>query len=94
MRQHNHSPMSKHTTKHRPTKDEMLAAMQEMYGDHITWEDMHVMFEHDGREIKIADPEVVFVGDMSPDIVQGGDSGMSEYEDAREDLSEETESDE
>jgi hypothetical protein len=55
---------------------------------------MHVMFEHDGREIKIADPEVVFVGDMSPDIVQGGDSGMSEYEDAREDLSEETGDDE
>lgn len=67
----------------------MLAAMQEMYGDHITWEDMHVVYEHEGREIKIADPEVVFVGDMSPEIIQGDDSGMSDYENAREDLYEE-----
>lgn len=86
--------MSKHTTKHRPTKDEMLAAMQEMYGDHITWEDMHVIYkDENGREIKIADPEVVFVGDMSPDIISGEESGMDDYEEAREDLSEMDEED-
>ena len=85
--------MNTHTTQHSPTKDEMLAAMQEMYGDHITWEDMHVVFERDGQEIKIADPEVVFVGDMSPDIIQGEESGMSGYEEARDDLSEEIDED-
>jgi hypothetical protein len=72
----------------------MLAAMQGMYGDHITWEDMHVIFEDEnGREIRITDPEVVFVGDMSPDIVRGDedDSGISDYEEAREDLSEDEE---
>lgn len=83
--------MSNHTTKHRPTKDEMLAAMQEMYGDHITWEDMHVMFERDnGQEIKISDPDVVFVGDMSPDIIRGEeDSDMDDYSEAFEELSDE-----
>lgn len=87
--------MSKHTTKHRPTKDEMLAAMQEMYGDHITWEDMHVVFEDDsGREIKITDPEVVFVGDMSPDIIQGGGEEPAEsYSEAREELAEDNDTD-
>lgn len=67
--------MSRHKTKHRPTKDEMLAAMQKMYGDHVTWENMHVMFEDEhGREIKITDPEVVLVGDMSPDTASGDDN--------------------
>lgn len=85
--------MSKHTTQHRPTKDEMLAAMQEMYGNHITWKDFHVMFEHDGREIKITDPDVVFVGDMSPDIVQGKDDEMEGYSEAKEELAEDSSED-
>lgn len=75
----------------------MLAAMQEMYGDHITWSDMHVMFEDEnGREIKITDPEVVFVGDMSPDILHGDDKdsgGMKSYEEARDGLEEIEETD-
>lgn len=87
---------SGHTTEHRPSKDELLAAMQDMYGEYVTWEDMYVIYEKDNdQRIKITDPEIVFAGDMSPDIVGGEKKkGMENYEEAREELSEDDEGDE
>ncbi len=80
--------MSKPTTTHRPTKTELLEAMQLLYGDIADWSDVRVYVpDGDGGQTAVNNPTIEFRGELNPQVPQepGADS-TAEYEEARQQI--------
>jgi len=78
--------MSKPTTTHRPTKTELLEAMQLLYGDIADWSDVRVYVpDGDGGQTAVNNPTIEFRGELNPQVPQETDS-TAEYEEARQQI--------
>lgn len=87
--------MNEPTTTHRPTKEELLEAMQLLYGDVADWNDVCVRVpDGDGGEMVVNDPTIEFRGELNPQIADQKSGGPGEYEEARDDLQQQAEDNE
>lgn len=81
--------MGKPTTTHRPTQEELLEAMQLLYGDVADWENVRVYVpDTDGGETVVNNPTIEFCGELNPQVPEEEAGVTEEYEDALQEIKE------
>lgn len=80
--------MSQPTTTHRPTKTELLEAMQLLYGEVADWSDVRVYVpDGDGGKTAVNNPTIEFRGELNPQVsTESEGPDTAEYQKARREI--------